>query len=183
MDALTTDESLMLEYAGGSYEAFEVLYTRHKSSVLRFYRRQIGTAAAEELLHDAFMRLINARQRYTPSATFRTYFWTIVRNVLIDHYRKLNRSLPESYGAIDPEQSIADESVEPDVGADQSRQIQKLLAIVSTLPSAQREAFLLKEEAGLTLPEIAEIAQTSVDTIKSRLRYAVTKIRNGMEAI
>ncbi|MEH6826118.1 MAG: sigma-70 family RNA polymerase sigma factor [Motiliproteus sp.] len=180
MDTRTTDEALMLSYKDGSYEAFETLYSRHKAPVLRFYRRQIGSSAAEELLQEAFMRLVKARTQYTQSASFKTYLWTLVRHVLVDHYRKLNRSLPESYAAVDPDQIHADERVEPDLCADQNRQLQKLLQRVSDLPSAQREAFLLKEESGLSLPEIAEIAGTSIDTIKSRLRYAVLKLRAAM---
>ncbi|OMH39255.1 sigma-70 family RNA polymerase sigma factor [Motiliproteus sp. MSK22-1] len=180
MDANTTDESLMLEYAGGSYEAFETLYARHKGPVLRFYRRQTGTAA-EELMQEAFIRLIKVHEKYTQTASFRTYFWTIVRTTLVDYYRKLNRSLPESYNDADPDQILADERIQPDISADHSRQVQRLLLLVADLPSAQREVFLLREEAGLSLPEIAEVAGTSVDTVKSRLRYAITKLRHGME--
>lgn len=172
----------MQHYADGNYAAFEALYARHKAPVLRFYRRQVGESG-EELLQEAFMRLINARSRYTASASFKTYLWTLVRSVLVDHYRKQQRSLPRSYDGGESEQIIADERIEPDTCAEQNRQLQQLLRLIGQLPSAQREAFLLKEESGLSLTEIAQITAVSIDTIKSRLRYAVTKLRAGMEAL
>lgn len=52
---------------------------------------------------------------------------------------------------------------------------------VEALPAAQREAFLLHAEGGLTLEEIASLTQVGVETVKSRLRYATSKLRAAME--
>ncbi|WP_421863329.1 sigma-70 family RNA polymerase sigma factor [Motiliproteus sp.] len=181
MDTQTTDETLMQAYRDGDYAAFEALYGRHKAAVVRFYRRQAGDQIAEELLQEAFLRLIGARQRYQPQALFRTYLWTLVRSVLVDHYRKQSRSLPESYQQADPDALIESEQLEPARQACRDQQLDRLLALIATLPAAQREAFLLKEEAGLSVNEIATVTGDSFDTIKSRLRYAVKKLRAGLE--
>ncbi|MEH6471170.1 MAG: sigma-70 family RNA polymerase sigma factor [Halopseudomonas sp.] len=178
----TSDENLMLAYAGGSYSAFEALYARYKGPVLRFYLRQTKPPAlAEELLHEAFIRLIKAREQYQPTASFRVYFWRIVRNLLIDHYRSQSRSLPEAFGEIDPELATANCSDQPEVHAERSQQLNQLLSLVRQLPADQRDAFLLKEEAGLSLAEIAELTASGIETVKSRLRYAIIKLRSGME--
>ena len=178
----STDEDLMLAYADGSYSAFEMLYGRYKGPVLRFYLRQTKPPAlAEELLHEAFIRLIKARKQYQTTASFRVYFWRIVRNLLIDHYRSQSRSLPESFGDADPELTLADHIDQPEVHAEQSQQLNQLLTLVRQLPADQRDAFLLKEEAGLSLAEIAELTDCGTETVKSRLRYAIIKLRNGME--
>ena len=72
---------------------------------------------------------------------------------------------------------------QPEIQAEQQQQRQQLLEQIRQLPAEQRDAFLLKEEAGLTLAEIAMLNDTGVETIKSRLRYALIKLRTGMEEI
>lgn len=189
MDAATrgddrSDEALMLAYAGGNYSAFELLYARYKGPVLRFYRRQTKPPAlAEELMQEAFMRLIKVRAQYQPRAGFRVYFWRIVRNLLIDHYRSQSRTLPEYATDAAPNVPLAAQIDQPERHAEHGQQLDQLLGLIRQLPAEQRDAFLLKEEAGLSLAEIAELSATSLETVKSRLRYALIKLRSGMEEI
>lgn len=183
MDAIITDEALMLAYRDGDYSAFEALYRRHKPSIARFYRRQVGRPIDEELLQEAFLKVINSRERYIASAKFKTLLWVIVRSVLIDHYRQANRSLPPSYSEFEPDSVLADEKVQPDILTEQSHRARKLMELISELPSAQREVFLLKEEAGLSLADISLVISANSETVKSRLRYAVTKLRTGLEGL
>ncbi len=181
--AAPSDEALMHAYGAGELEAFEALYQRYRGALYRFFSRQTGSPAlGEELMQESFMRLIHARSRYRPDAPFKVYFWRIARNLLIDHYRRQSRSLPDSYQATDPDQLVACERVEPHHSAQQGQQVARLLSLISELPCAQREAFLLREETGLGLVEIAALTQVSRDTVKSRLRYAIDKLRQGMEA-
>jgi len=182
MDAPISDEQLMQHYREGQYAAFEQLYARHRPPLLRFYRRQTGSPElAEELLQEVFMRLIRSRERYQPSAPLRIFLWQIARNLLIDHYRRQRRSLPSSYADFDPDQVAASERVQPDHAAAHNQQLERLLSLIGELPCAQREAFLLREEAGLSLTEIAQLAGVSTDTVKSRLRYAIGKLRRALE--
>ena len=57
---------------------------------------------------------------------------------------------------------------------------QRLKAAFATLPAAQREAFLLHQEGGLDLAEIAALTGTGVETVKSRIRYATAKLRTEL---
>ena len=75
MDAMITDEALMLAYRDGDYSAFEALYHRHKPSIARFYRRQVGRPIDEELLQEAFLKVINSRARYIASAKNICFIW------------------------------------------------------------------------------------------------------------
>nr|WP_246480056.1 sigma-70 family RNA polymerase sigma factor [Motiliproteus sediminis] len=172
----------MHAFARGQTDAFDRLYDRYRAPLLRFYRRQTGSAeTAEELLQEAFMRLIRTRDSFPHDTPFRLYFWRLARNLLIDHYRRQHRSLPASYGDFHPEQVAADERVQPDREACCGQQVNRLLQLISELPTAQREAFLLREETGMGLEEIAQLTDSSRETVKSRLRYAVGKLRQGME--
>ena len=193
MDNAAPDEELMNRYRDGDAHAFEVLYTRHKGPLYRYLLRQCGAAAlAEELFQDVWMKLIRARERYEARAKFTTWLYTLAHNRLIDHYRRAKAGVPISYDPFDRAQDrddpdeplieqVADSAAhEPDNELDRRRLGQRLLAQIAALPEAQREAFLLREESGLSLEEIAAVTGVNAETAKSRLRYALTKLRQGL---
>jgi len=177
------DETLMLRYRDGDAQAFARLYARHKGPLYRYLLRQCGMPAiAEELFQDIWLKLIAARAGYTVQARFTTYLYRLAHNRLVDHYRASRRGLPVSYAEDCPEWAEVPAPLEtqPDVQEDQRRQAERLLALLAELPEAQREAFLLREEAGLSLDEIAQTTGTGRETVKSRLRYALARLRRGL---
>lgn len=175
----------MLDYRGGDPVAFDVLYARYKGPLYRYLLHQCSVAAvAEELFQDVWMNLIRARDRYEPRAKFTTYLFSVAHNRLIDYYRRQAAGVPLSYDD-DPDEPLlervpASAQVEPDTQADLRAQAQRLLALIAELPEAQREALLLREEGALSVEEIALATGVNVETAKSRLRYAVAKLRRGM---
>jgi len=185
---LRTDEALMLAYRGGEGAAFEALYARWRGPLYRYFLRQCGHAGqADELFQDVFMRVIGAAASYEPTAKFTTWLFRIAHNRLVDHWRKMGREpvdpLPSSDGGDDCEfDPPAPEGAAPERQAEQRELAQALLAALSELPEVQREAFLLAEEGGLTLEEIASISGVGRETIKSRLRYATAKLRHKLES-
>lgn len=126
------------------------------------------------------MNLIRTRERYEVKAAFSTFVYQMAHNRLIDYYRKVSGKLPVSYDD-DSEKSqnwlIDDRQLPIDTQIDTSRKVERLMEAIGNLPEAQREAFLLKEEGGLSLEEIAEATGVNRETVKSRLRYAVNKLR------
>jgi RNA polymerase sigma factor (sigma-70 family) len=167
------DEELMLAYRDGDAGAFETLYTRHRGALFRFVLRGASDRGlAEELYQDIWMRVIEARGRYTPQAKFTTWLYTIAHNRLVDHWRRKGLSIVPLEeedlpgGAPDPARTL------------QGRQaLERFAAALEGLPLAQREAFLLHEEAGLSLAEIAAATGTNEEAAKSRLRYAMAKLK------
>ncbi len=187
-----TDNELMIMYRDGDYSAFEVLYVRHRCSLMRYLQRQTSPrAVTEELFQDIWLKLIASRERYQNSAEFRTFLFHIAHNRLIDHYRQQSRtrivsSSPYPEKAIDDQQYSDDNRTSrdnPERKVTVQRQMQTLLALVKTLPEDQRNSYLLREEGNLSVEDIARITKTSVETAKSRIRYAITKLRKGMEAV
>lgn len=187
MSNTRSDEALMLDYAAGNAHAFEILYGRHKGPLYRYLLRQCRLpAVAEELFQDVWMNLIRARARYQPRAKFTTYLYKLAHNRLIDHYRQQGRGVPISYDD-DPDESLLDRQpaatqTQPDTRVGLARQAGQLLKLIEGLPEAQREALLLREEAGMSLEEIAAATGVNMETAKSRVRYAVAKLRHGMQA-
>ncbi len=175
----------MLGYRDGDIGAFEILYSRHKGPLYRYLLRQCHSAAlAEEFFQDVWMNLIRARARYEPRAKFSTYLYTLAHNRLVDFYRRQAHPNPVSYD--DPSNEILEHvpgphAEQPEQRADHRRGALRLLALIEQLPHPQREAFLLREEAGLSLEAIAQVTGVTVEAAKSRLRYAVAKLRRGFE--
>ncbi len=180
------DEELMRAYAGGDAAAFEVLYTRYRKSLYGFLLRQCGSPqVAEELYQETWIKLIRARERYEVRARFRTFLFSIAHNVLIDSYRSAGRR-PDLQGLeYDEGNPVADQGPqplpEPEGAAVAGQLAERLLALLGELPDAQREVFLLKEEGGMSLAEIAAATGAGPEAVKSRLRYAWAKLRGGLQ--
>ena len=183
-EADTGDEELMLLYRDGDAGAFDALYARHKGGVYRYLLRQCRVAAtAEELFQDVWMNLIRARAGYTVQAKFTTYLYRLAHNRLIDHYRRNGHIAMVSFDDEDREEiaELPDEREPPaDKALDARRQAARLLELIAALPEAQREAFLLQQEGGMSVEEIAQATGVNRETAKSRLRYAMARLRQGM---
>jgi RNA polymerase sigma factor (sigma-70 family) len=167
------DEQLMAAYRDGDAAAFDALYARHKGSLYRFVIRGVKQrAVAEELYQEIWIRVIEARLRYAPTARFTTWLYTIAHNRLVDHWRRKELSMVDS-----------DDEVPAPGDADPARQAEGRQALerfangLGSLPPAQREAFLLHEEAGMTVNEIADATGADPEAVKSRLRYAYAKLK------
>lgn len=174
----------MLAYARGDSEAFDELYERHKGALYRYFARQLPAAEANDCFQILWLKLINAREGYLPSAPLVNYLFTLAHNVLMDHYRTSGRLL-----STDPEELEALAEREPGDapgnGIDEierSRLKEKLHGLISKLPFHQREAWLLQQESSLSHQEIAMVTATSEEGVKSRLRYARAKLKAGLKA-
>jgi RNA polymerase sigma factor (sigma-70 family) len=179
-----TDEQLMLAYGAGSAAAFEVLYGRWRRQIYRFLIRQCDSAGtADELYQDVWLRVVNARRQYMVAAKFSTWLFRIARNRLIDHWRSENRKpVAEMPGADDCENDPVDsvaapDELQPEKIMERKERVRLVVGAVESLPDVQREVFLLHEEGGLTIDEIATLTGVGHETAKSRLRYAMTRLR------
>jgi RNA polymerase sigma-70 factor (ECF subfamily) len=177
-----SDEDLMLGYQQGDTAAFEVLYGRHKGGVFRYLLAKCHQQEiAEELFQDVWMKLIAARDRYEVRAKFTTYLYQLAHNHFIDYYRKTRTDVFQQKDCDeDVEQMAVDGQIQADEQLEIQRQTERLSELVDNLPDEQREAFMLREEAGLTVAEIAEVTGVNAEAAKSRLRYAVKKLRAGL---
>jgi RNA polymerase sigma-70 factor (ECF subfamily) len=173
-----SDEQLMSAYRDGSAEAFDLLYMRHKGPLFRYVLRGIrgrNRSLAEELYQEIWIRVIEARRRYAATARFTTWLYTIAHNRLVDHWR--HKELAEAPAAED--EAAAGPDADPARQAEAREALGRFAQALADLPHAQREAYLLHEEAGMTALEIAAATQSEPEAVKSRLRYALAKLKEA----
>ena len=187
MESLDENARLMLRYRDGDADAFLALYTRHKGPLYRYLLRQVRNAGvAADLFQEVWSRLVATRSRYEARAKFATYLFHIAHNCTIDFFRRDLRlglaARPDDADAQSTEPEVPEDQ-RPDGIAEFAEQQSALLAALSSLPQEQREAFLLHEETGLTIEEIARVTDVGIETAKSRLRYAIRKLKKALHAV
>ena len=184
MNVQDQDTGLMLRYRDGDAAAFSALYAHYKGPLYRYLLRHARNACvAADLFQEVWSHLIATRARYEPRAKFATFLFSIAHNCAIDFFRRdLNLRRAVFAHQTDPvlTEPEVPEHLRPDRVAEYAEQESALLAAVDALPQEQREAFLLREETGLSIEDIARITDVPVETAKSRLRYAVRKLKHSL---
>lgn len=182
------DGELMLRYAGGDLRAFESLYGRHRSALYRYLARHTrDPEVANDIFQEVWSRVISSRSRYEPRAKFTTFLYRIAHNCFIDHCRRSTVRQDRanvSNEDFDLEKVLPAPLADlPDARAEHAQTLTRYRAALASLPADQRDTFLLYEESGLTLEEIGTITGVSMETAKSRLRYALNKLRAAMGVV
>jgi len=176
----------MLAYRDGDAQAFDLLYSRNRGKLYRYLAHQVPHCA-DELFQDIWMRVIGARDGYSVTAKFSTWLFRIAHNRLMDHFRAQGRSIVEFTNPQDDTETgpvlaaPAPAIAQPEAVLARKDLAQQILAALAELPAAQREAFLLSEEGGLSLEEIGVATGVGKETAKSRLRYAFERLRRTLE--
>jgi RNA polymerase sigma factor (sigma-70 family) len=184
------DEDLMLAYARGDAAAFDQLYARHEAALYRFVRRLLGArlaAQADEVFQDAWLRIVSARASFRPQgAAWRTWAFTIAHNAAMDRLRVAGREVAVE-GDEDGDDPLDWLMARADQLAPSSEDHAfwraagaQLLHCLDALPEPQRAAFLLHHEDGATVEDLAQRLALPFETAKSRLRYALQKLRGCM---
>jgi RNA polymerase sigma-70 factor (ECF subfamily) len=186
-----TDEALMVRFQSGERSAFAVLVRRYQTPLYNFALRQLRSPpGAEEVVQDAFVRVVQGAADFKHAARFSTWLYTIARNLCVDHIRK--RALRQ-HPSLDAPGGGARDSTAPtlaDETADRTANVertvvageirQRVLSAVEMLPDDQREVFLLREVSNLPFREIAEIVGAPENTVKSRMRYALERLQEAL---
>lgn len=183
-----SDETLFARYQAGDARAMATLYDRH-ARALRAFALQRGAARPDDVVQDTFLRVVRNGQGFQGQAKFRTWLYTIARNLCTDAARRdrfrAGPSLDAPIGD-DDNRTLGDRIANDDVGTDASRaladrQFQAAFdAAMAQLPEEQREVFALRELSGLSFAEIAEATGINENTVKSRMRYALKQLRDAL---
>jgi RNA polymerase sigma-70 factor (ECF subfamily) len=182
--AAASDDDLMADFcAGGSKNAaaaaFDALYARYKDKTWRYFLRQVDEHAARDCQQELWLKIIERRADYRAEGKFGAYLFTIAHSVLMDSHRKHLR-LAARTAPLDADAVATEPQAGPQRLAGLARTLARLDGALRALPLAQRSAFLLRAAAGLSYAEIAAATDSNVEAVKSRLRYAKSKLREEL---
>jgi RNA polymerase sigma-70 factor (ECF subfamily) len=184
----------MARYQKGEVAAFAELVSRHEKRLWNFVRRFVAdSATAEDLLQEVFLRVVRSAGEWQPSAKFSTWLLTIARNLCTDNARRAAfrraDSLNQTPGASGDDSGMRriDKVASPDGNAEQAAMDREIASrvdrAVADLPVEQREVFLMREVMDMSFAEIATATKTSEPTVKSRMRYALERLRVALEEL
>jgi RNA polymerase sigma-70 factor (ECF subfamily) len=185
-----SDEALMGQYRRGEVRAFEVLLRRHRRPVFNFVLRYVrDPALAEDLLQETFLRVIKGADSYEVQSKFTTWLYTIARNLCVDASRRAKHRRAQSLDApLDAEEggaTLLDVTRDGRAAVDRTvigKQLgERIQGAVEELVEEQREVFVMREVLNLSFKEIADIVGVSENTVKSRMRYALEKLRGALD--
>ena len=171
-----TDEQLMQRAAHGSDRAFEELYNRHARRLQGFFVRRLGDDSdlAADFMHDTFLRLYAAREKYHESSNFRAWLYTIAYNLCKNHHRNQLTVIS------DEGKDMADEA-NIEVELDAAMLHNALRDVLKKLPEPYAMLFSLHYEEELTVPQIAQITDLPEGTVKSRLHKTMNIIKQNLK--
>ena len=178
MGHIPDDSALMLRYKDGDIAAFETLYRRHNDALYRYLLRLCRhRESAEDIFQEVWGKIIKSRDNYRVTAKFTTFLYRVAHNCFIDHLRRNKRHANALEFDVDQHAGTADQ---PDMDTERLLAKERLARALLDLPDEQRDVFLLHEEAGLSIDEIAAVTGSKRETAKSRFRYAVSKLRDAI---
>jgi RNA polymerase sigma-70 factor, ECF subfamily len=178
--AQVEDGALMLRYRDGDVHAFEILYARHKGALYRYLQRMCrNPEAANDLFQEVWGKVIASRDRYEVRAQFNTFLFRIAHNCAIDYFRRSGRQQTQDIADLEEELPGA-AAAQPDMQLSEAQLQAAYRDALLQLPQEQRDVFVLYEETGLSLEEIGKLTGVAMETAKSRLRYAVGKLRASL---
>lgn len=189
-----TDEALMAAYQSGDVAAFAELVARHEKRLWTFVRRFVAdSATAEDLLQEVFLRIVKSAAEWEPAAKFSTWLYTIARNLCTDNARRVALRRAESLDQAGPDRSqpgddsgphridkIAGTAANGEKAAMNREIADRVDRALAELPVEQREVFLMREVMDMSFAEIAQATKASEPTVKSRMRYALERLRSAL---
>ncbi|MBI2339729.1 MAG: sigma-70 family RNA polymerase sigma factor [Deltaproteobacteria bacterium] len=176
------DEALFARFKGGDHSAFDLLLKRYQAPIFSLILKSVGNRqSAEELFQDVFFKIIEKRDSFRTDVSFRAWLFTVCRNTCIDTARKNKRAPGIDSIFVDEEKPLeirqAGNNPGPLEGAAGAQLDSFLEEALRELPPQQRETFYLKVKGEMTFEEIGAVMKCSVNTAKSRLRYAAETLR------
>jgi RNA polymerase sigma-70 factor (ECF subfamily) len=172
IESVYNDEQLWLEQARqGDKAAFGKLIEAYQTPVFNLAYRMLNNAReAEEAAQEAFIRAYTRLDSYDPSRKFSTWLLSITSNYCIDLIRKRRALLLSIDEPLPPHPALmADGNERPEAQMMISEQQEMVQSLLAELPEEYREAVVLRYWYDLSYEEIAEMMDTTVSAIKSRL--------------
>lgn len=184
----TNDEELVRRFYQADEEALKVIFKRHKDGLFNFALRfVVNRADAEDAVSHAFMMVCEKRYTIKPGASFKTWLYTVARNICLSKIRSRNRFFSLWSPSNDPEHDKAIDVVDPKGIAREQLDQKEIMAIVQKaiykLPEEQKEALLLREYNGFTYEEISQVLNCSLEKVKVLIFRARNQLKEMLPSV
>lgn len=188
-DTGPSDEALMARYVKGDADAMTEIVNRHGNRLFGYLVRLTGSREkAEDAYQEVFIRVIRSASKYKPSSRFTAWLYTIARNITIDMARRDKHRVTESLdapayqeGETSRVETMANDGADPEQNLMVSEMKEALETAIGQLAPEQKEVLLLRERAGLSFKEIASITGAPLNTVKTRMHYALGHLRKNLD--
>lgn len=181
----------MARLAAGDQGAFDELVEEYSETVYRLVTRFLGRdhPSREDLVQEVFLRIFRARMRYTPTAMFTTWLYSIAFRICVNETEKTGRRprlVPVGGtgpgGQPGPSDTLVDAAVpDPSAGLERGDVVQAVRAAIAELPDSQRLAIVLSRYEGLSHAEIGGVLGSSAKAVKSLVHRARETLRERLQ--
>lgn len=182
--AMKSDEELVREFKAGSHQAFAMLVRKYQDAVLGLAYRYVGDYdEAVDIAQETFVRLFRHSDSILPATRIAKYLFTITANLARTELRRFWRreTISLDDGDILEDETYWRNFVEteytPDVRVDRSEVAQRIQKALMTLPPLLRETVILRDIKECSYEDIAEITDTEIGTVRSRINRARKQLR------
>ncbi len=188
MDTLSkmADEELVISYAEGNNDAFDVLLHRHKQQLYHYIFYTVrDSVLAEDIFQDTFIKAITTikQGRYTETGKFKAWIMRIAHNLIIDYFRQKRNENSVSNDACEVDlfnnRMLCEDTVETEMVKTQV--FSDVRKMIDFLPASQREVLEMRYYKELSFKEIADVTGVSINTALGRMRYAILNMRKLAE--
>lgn len=177
-----SDEQLMTRVVRSDSRAFETLYDRHNSALLRYFHRMLwkDTEKAEDFVQDFFMKIIKAPDSFDSKRKFTTWMYSVAHNMCKNEYRRMEIRKPADF---EKAAAVAEGDHGDQFGKriDRKAFMKRLSGELEQLDENHRTTFVLRYEENFSIKEISEVLDCSEGTVKSRLFYTLRKLSSKLQ--
>lgn len=171
-----SDQELVVRIGLGDLDSLGELFLRYQQKILTFIHRMVGDAtAADSITQDVFLRVLRHGDKFDPQHQVRPWLYTIAANLARDYLSKQGRRTMVEM-AVEPPAPI----VGPLEQLASSEECARVKKAVQELPEIYREIIVLRVYEQLPYAEIAEVLDIREGTARSRMEYALNRLRKAM---
>lgn len=179
------DEALVEMCQRGQSQYFELLVRRYMQKAFHIaFGFTRDTETAKDLSQDAFLRAFAKIKQFDGRSTFYTWFYRILVNLCLDHARRNGKvvwqSLDELSDARGEQRQLADHRFQPDQEAIAGEATRRASQTLQAMPNKQRTAFMLRNQQGLSIADVAKVMKTTEGTVRVYLHRAVAALRQSL---
>jgi RNA polymerase sigma-70 factor (ECF subfamily) len=181
-----SDDELISEYRTGREDSLKILIERYSGPIYSFLRRMTGSPSdAEDIAQDTFVKVWRKLSAYHTNGTFKAWVFAIARNTAIDKLRKKRSAVFSDYEDATGKNALVESLHDPDTLPDtvlEKAEDKKLIdGALEELPAIDREILTLHYSEDMTFETIGKILKKPLNTVKSRHRRALAKLREFIE--